>query len=279
MAYDEAARAIRGNHAKCNFPLPEEEERACAPSRHPRSGLATGSRYSAVGDDDDNTSRAIAFLNSAGHTTEEPLIPNPVAAIHKPSSGVALYMSDAVYIRAGDGEDVKEIVDEDGVLWEEEDREPTGLTPSGVGWTGGEEWMSVGRSVEMGPAKFLIAKGDEFPELGSIRQSLEIPADFADEDDIDDDLDDDVMILGTTPQFGSTPRHPHSVLGQGQRSSRLPPRLGVRTTVEVLVEADETDDSDSDPGDDLMLGMSPDVPGHGWEGYLAEVTHATERGM
>lgn len=55
--------------------------------------------------------------------------------------------------------------------------------------------------------------------------------------------------------------------------------MGVRTTVEVLVEADETDDSDSDPGDDLMLGMSPDVPGHGWEGYLAEVTHATERGM
>ena len=186
-------------------------------------------------------------------------------------------MSDAVYIPAGDGEEVEEIVDEDGVLWENDDREPTGLTPSGVGWTGGSEWMSVGRSVEMGTAKFLIAKGDEFPELGSIRQTLEIPADFADEDDIDDDLDDDVMILGTTPQFGSTPRHPHSVLGQGQRPSRLPTRLGMRTTVEVLVEADETDDFDSSSDDDLMLGMSPDVQGH-WEGYRTEVTHATEGG-
>jgi hypothetical protein len=216
-------------------------------------------------------------LNSAEHVPEEPLIPNPLAALHKPSSGGALFMSDAVYIPAGDGEEVKEIVDEDGVLWENDDREPTGLTPSGVGWTGGSEWMSVGRSVEMGTAKFLIAKGDEFPELGSIRQTLEIPADFADEDDIDDDLDDDVMILGTTPQFGSTPRHPHSVLGQGQRPSRLPTRLGMRTTVEVLVEADETDDFDSSSDDDLMLGMSPDVQGH-WEGYRTEVTHATEGG-
>lgn len=290
MAYDQAARAIRGSHAKCNFPLPEEEEQlayAQPQSRQPRGGQATsGSRYSARGapsptaDHEDKEVPSIAFLNSAGHTSEEPLIHNPLAAaIHKPSTGGALYMSEAMYIPVADAEEAKDIVDVDGVLWERDDREPTGLTPSGGGWTGGAEWMSVGRSVDMGAAKFLIAKGDEFPEMGSIRHTLEIPADFADEEDIDDDLDDDVMILGTTPQFGSTPRHPHSVLGQNQRSSRVPTRMGVRTTtVEVLVEAEETDEFDSSSDDDLMLGMSPDVQGHGWEGYRAEVTHATGRG-
>jgi hypothetical protein len=285
MAYDQAARAIRGNQAKCNFPLPEEEEQqayAQAHVRQPRGGQATGSRYSARGGHehgkDEETGPAIAFLNTSGQVSEEPLIHNPLAALHKPSSAGALYMSEAMYIPVGDTEDGKQPEDSDGVLWEKEDREPTGLTPSGGGWTGGAEWMSVGRSVEMSTAKFLIARGDDFPEMGSIRHTLEIPADFADDDDIEDDLDDDVMILGTTPQFGSTPRHPHSVLGQSQRPSRLASRMGVRTTVEVLVEADETDDFDSSDDDSLMLGMSPDVQGHGWEGYRAEVAHATGRG-
>lgn len=297
MAYDHAARAIRGAQAKCNFPLPEEEEQAYAQphsqARQPRSDVV-GSRYSArhAPEEQEGSGTAIAFLNTTGQATEEPLIHNPLAALHKPSSGGALYMSEAMYIPSGSQEAAVVAVDADGnliaaqdsdgdgALWERDDREPTGLTPSGGGWTGAAEWMSVGRSVEMGSAKFLIARGSndaDFPEMGSIRQTLEIPADFATgDDDYDDDLDDDVMILGTTPQFGSTPRHPHSVLGHGHgRGSRLPTRMGVRTTVEVLVEEAETDEFDSSEDDSLMLGMSPDVTGHGWEAYRSEVTHAS----
>jgi len=310
MAYDHAARAIRGAQAKCNFPLPEEEEHAYAQAhgngRVPRGEGAMGSRYSTrhahedlgvgVGVGVGGSGTAIAFLNTAGHATEEPLIHNPLAALHKPSSEGSLYVSEAMYIPSGAGsqegasegagagregvdEDANPVADHhpdsaDDVLWEKDGRDPTGLTPSGSGWTGAAEWMSVGRSVEMG--KFLVANRvgstDDFPEMGSIRQTLEIPSDFADDDDVDDDLDDDVMILGTTPQFGSTPRHPHSALGRG---SRLPTRVGVRTTVEVLVEADESDEFDSSDDDSLMLGMSPDVQGHGWEAYRSEVTHAS----
>ena len=46
--------------------------------------------------------------------------------------------------------------------------------------------------------------------------------------------------------------------------------------LEVLVEADESDEFDSSDDDSLMLGMSPDVQGHGWEAYRSEVTHASQ---
>jgi len=52
---------------------------------------------------------------------------------------------------------------------------------------------------------------DSFHDIGSMRATLEIPAEYGgDGDDEDyDNLDEDAMILGTTPQFGSTPRYPH----------------------------------------------------------------------
>jgi hypothetical protein len=280
-AYDQAARAIRGSQAKCNFPLPEEEDQqqVHVQQRQQRTSHVERQRYSTRDQtreqtEDEQAGPTIAFLGPSGQPPEEPLIHNPLAALHKPSSAGALYMSEAMYIPIAD-EEGKLGLDEEGNLWEKGDREPTGLTPSGGGWSGGSEWMSVGRSVEMG-AKFLVTQSDAFPEMGSIRHTLEIPADFADDDDIDDDLDDDVMILGTTPQFGSTPRHPHSTLGQGHpRPSRMSTRMGVRTTVEVVVEEHTDDEFDSSDDDSLVMGMSPDVQEHGWAGYQPqEVTHA-----
>ena len=301
-AYDQAARAIRGNQAKCNFPLPEEEEeqqhlaaqkqsrashadqRRQTPEKHSR-----GNRDHHQEDDIAGTS-SISFMEPA-NVPEEALIHNPLAAIHKPSG--VLCMSEAMYIPGGT-EDAPLGAEEAEVEPWEEAREPTGLTPKGGGWMG-PEWMPksiamssgmslgsmpFGRSVEMGAElqhRFLGQGYDTFTDMGSIRQTLEIPADFADEDDVDDELDDDVMILGTTPQFGSTPRHPHSVLGgnptgvqdkgPGARRTRMATRM---RTVAVVVQEQTDDDFDDSSDDDCMLGMSPDVAEHGFSSFAAQ---------
>jgi hypothetical protein len=123
-------------------------------------------------------------------------------------------------------------------------KQPSGMTPQGNGWMG-PEWsaglpQSIGRgagfslgtspfgkSVDMAEASHRLMHGhhagqhaltgvpgngasfyhDGFHDIGSMRATLEIPAEYDEEDY--DDLDEDAMILGTTPQFGSTPRHPH----------------------------------------------------------------------
>lgn len=145
--------------------------------------------------------------------------------------------------------------------------------------------MPFGRSVEMGdgPQKFMGLGYETLNDMGSIRQTLEIPADFADDGAHDDDLDDDVMILGTTPQFGSTPRHPNSVLGGeagpsagtcdqtgatwgtkvplAGRRTRMATRMGVQAVAVMVQEEEEHDDEYDESSDDdsCMLGMSPDV--------------------
>lgn len=84
----------------------------------------------------------------------------------------------------------------------------------------------------------------------------------------DDNLDD-VMILGTTPQFGSTPRYPHmggaslkrpafytSAAGAaaGYGSNGAIPGL---TNIHQTEGGDEEEEDDS--SDDEMMGMSPDM--------------------
>jgi hypothetical protein len=317
-AYDQAARAIRGNQAKCNFPLPEEEEHnqhhhhQQAQPRHQRGPVdnrrqnyerqARGTRDQ-LPEEEDADGGSIAFLNP-GITPEEPLIHNPLAAIHKPSSTGVLCMSEAMYIPGGMAEDGSHDVIEtkNEGSWEEQ-REPTGLTPNGGGWMG-PEWipktmnmsggasmgmgMPFGRSVEMGVDvhnKFVAAGYDTFTDMGSIRHTLEIPAEFAEDNDVDDDLDDDVMILGTTPQFGSTPRHPYSALGNpgmekggaaAGRKTRMATRMGVRAMAVVVQE--ETDgDFESTDDDSCMLGMSPDVAEHGFSTFSAQQAEISAR--
>jgi len=139
---------------------------------------------------------------------------------------------------------------------------------------------------------------DTFADIGSIRTTLEIPADFAVAAAEDaDDLDDDVMILGTTPQFGSTPRYPGAggagsvalgynnpsmLLRQAQhaRVSAAAVRLNSQGTAGTahtvpgahaagpkgipahqhhLDEDDDNEDDEDDSSDDEMLGMSPET--------------------
>jgi len=251
---------------------------------------------------------SISFLNPSS-VPEEALIHNPLAAIHK-TSGV-ICMSEAMCIPGGSTGDegpLAEVAAEQSDMepWEAA-REPTGLTPKGGGWMG-PEWlpksmnmsgganvgsMPFGRSVEMSadlPQKFLASGYDTFTDMGSIRQTLEIPADFVEESDPDDDLDDDVMILGTTPQFGSTPRHPHSVLGGSKEFKHLgsdkgepgekKTRMTTRMRAMAVVVQEETEDDDYDDSSDdnsCMLGMSPDVAEHGFSSFGAQHAEVSAR--
>ena len=129
---------------------------------------------------------------------------------------------------------------------------------------------------------------DGFADIGSMRATLEIPAEYGgDHDYDDDDLDDDAMILGTTPQFGSTPRHPHpnginpaqamlrqkqaaavaaAVRAQGQQpsnqqSQKMQQQQQYAGQFGHHHEHDDDDEDSSDDNDANMLGMSPDMAG------------------
>ena len=152
-AYDQAARAIRGNQAKCNFPLPEEEEiqqqqlqqkqQKVAHVDARREMYTRSSRGKPVQHQEEHVEDAnlttISFLNPSTSLQEEPLIHNPLVAMQK-SSGIVC-MSEAMYIPGGTADELAAQPEEQpvGVPWEE-GREPTGLTPKGGGWMG-PEWM------------------------------------------------------------------------------------------------------------------------------------------
>lgn len=329
-AYDAAARAIRGNQAKCNFPLPEEEEyqaqqaqqaaEAAGPSGAAlptagAAGVAATAPVPARPTSSGGAAKSVASAPPPVGSLDDTLIHNPLAAMHK-SAGIQP-ISEAMSIPSC-------VPDDDGVMngWGGEQgvdqlRQPSGLTPKGNGWMG-PEWSTdlprsigpgtgfslgtspFGRSVDMAEAAHRLMQGhamgggagyDTFADIGSMRTTLEIPAEYAVDEDYDD-LDDDAMVLGTTPQFGSTPRHPHA---QGVNPAQAMLRQKHAAAVAAAVRAagnntqnqqnhhhghygsspagamaiqgggvhdgDHEEDDSSDEDDALMLGMSPDMAG------------------
>jgi len=96
--------------------------------------------------------------------------------------------------------------------------------------------------------------------------------------------------LGTTPQFGSTPRHPHSVLGGSKEFKHLgsdkgepgekKTRMTTRMRAMAVVVQEETEDDDYDDSSDdnsCMLGMSPDVAEHGFSSFGAQHAEVSAR--
>jgi hypothetical protein len=217
-AYDQAARAIRGAQAKCNFPLPEEEEyqaqQAAAaaeaagnlhtPLGGLRRSLSTGSVDDLSPGDCDLTPGALVV----GSMDAETLIHNPLAA-NNPNG--LLMVSEAMSIPGGSpaggapGADMPGRGCGRGAAggpgshdWKGK-RQSTGLTPKGTAWAG-PDWgpQSVGRgaggagfslgtspfgkSVDMAEAAQRLmaphAGLDVFSDVGSMRQTLTLPAEY-----------------------------------------------------------------------------------------------------
>lgn len=177
-AYDQAARAIRGNQAKCNFPLPEEEEfqQQQAAAAAAAGGAGEGGSAGASspmpscppssGGGGTRASIASAPVEPIGSVDEHTLINNPLAAMH--SAGIIVPITEAMCIPAGtEGDAVNGGSAASGIIilpgdgntmnntininttthgastaWkaQEHKRQPTGLTPKGGGWVG-PDWM------------------------------------------------------------------------------------------------------------------------------------------
>lgn len=226
-AYDQAARAIRGAQAKCNFPLPEEEafqaaQAAAAAHRGSNDHAAAASRAAAAAAHAQGN-----HLDAAQSIPEEALIENPLAN-DNPGGAVVLTghrlaalvgtsprtpLSSSTYFQAewmaaavagpagmSSPSEAQHIVQ--SASGEEAPHE---LASS---WCEGKS-IPYGTSIDMQEAVQLMLQGSHAHDLsdidvGSLKYPLELPVDYQlPADDDDDDLDDDVMVLGTTPQFGS----------------------------------------------------------------------------
>ena len=176
-AYDQAARAIRGAHAKCNFPLPEEEEFQAA------QAAAAGAEEAAVAGPDssggggaEGAVTGSSTADAAPATSEQELVHNPLAA------AAATAITEAMSIPGG--------VAEPGLP--AADRQAAGMAAKPGAW-GGPEWMATslktgaglslgtspfGKSIDMGEmASALLAEGhqlDSLSDMGSLRQQLEL---------------------------------------------------------------------------------------------------------
>lgn len=164
-AYDQAARAIRGVHAKCNFPLPEEEA------------------YQAQ-------------LQASQQESWQHGQASPTSQVVPAASHAAF--SEAVCIPGGASE--------------QHAHQPQSVVqgPEWMAQSLGKGGLSLGtspmiRSYDMGYISTRMMEcEDAFSDMGSLKQNLELPPEYAYDEDEDSELDD-AMVLGSTPTFGSTP--------------------------------------------------------------------------
>lgn len=126
-----------------------------------------------------------------------------------------------------------------------------------------------GKSVDMvDMCKQLMEAGgcDALSNIGSLRNELELPSQYAhhaEDDHYAEDLDDEVMILGTTPSFSSG-KFDASVMDL----MHAPPIQTGNLGIGKAHGAQEESDSD----DDQLMGMSPDGMGFspGFASYLTQ---------
>ncbi|KAK9836221.1 hypothetical protein WJX84_001543 [Apatococcus fuscideae] len=236
---EEAAQASRPEGAGTPAPTPEKPIKQEKPPKEPRSSDATPRRVTkpskkaaeaaAAGR---NQEAAQAEKNKEAGSSlgmgslEDPLIQNPGVA--RDHSG-AIAMSDAMTIRPwGLGGDQPRPIQanmpsmhsgftpQEGAApsWYSEAWPPArlsagsrphhGLMPIGM--------SPMGKSVDMVDlAQQLMDSGmaTDPLDMGSLRADLDLPPSLhgmQDDGDGDDELDEDVMILGSTPKFGSTPQ-------------------------------------------------------------------------
>jgi len=118
-----------------------------------------------------------------------------------------------------------------------------------------------GKSVDMVDmcTQLMEAGCDPLSNLGSLKNELMLPPMFRNTDLDDDDLDD-MMMLGTTPNFGITPgdRNGRSSAANAVRTGTTPPSgMFVRDNGSL---GDIFNSGTLGDDDDDLMGMSPDLP-------------------
>lgn len=284
-AYDAAARAIRGPAARCNFPLPDElsaqqmvpvpkcEEERRKPIEKasgegkppaPRSKAPKGTRKPKKAD----------VVNNTGLLDDSLIQPLYNGMNASDITGV-MAVSDALSIPGLPGNGTSPSAYMQMKL-------KSGLTPSNK-WSG-PEWppsgslgslgvspklmfgsSPFGKSVDMVDVctQLMEAGGcDPLSTIGSMKNDLMLPPQFLDEPGADDELDE-MMMLGTTPNFGTTPsdffQSPPKSCSLGKNAFAK----GIFANERNLPAVNDIGDSSgvgNEISDDDLMGMSPDLP-------------------
>lgn len=289
-AYDAAARSIRGPAARCNFPLPEElsaqqaeatakaeselAKKARGEERSPRAttsgmaGLATLPDPILAQAEPDAGAEPSKAKEAEGSPLglDDPLIQSPAGALGAADIHGAMSVTDMaaplLMMPGSAAFDAKK----DGILPSPDDAHlsllgslplpewpPGGSMGSGMfmGMSPGFFGASpLGKSVDMIDicTQMLLPGSDPLSNLGSLKNDLLIPPTFKGHDTDDGDLDD--LMLGTTPNLGSTP----NMFNQSAANAVRP---GASAFCSNICDADLLHGLDDD---DELMGMSPDIP-------------------
>ncbi|KAL0028590.1 hypothetical protein WJX79_003897 [Trebouxia sp. C0005] len=221
-AYDSAARAIRGSAARCNFPLEEGQEcpaPAPIPNPPPRSIAAPKKKVERTANKPKTTPPATVADDNLplASSLDMPLIQNNMLGA-RDATGV-MSISEAMMIPA----QFNPMLSPGQVGRAQQMNMPTNVPPVNKtegNWNGSNWPVSNGRAtrLSMGTSPFgrsvdmvdmatqlMEAGGRDTMDMGSLRQELQLPHHFI-MGGSDLDLDEDIMMLGSTPQLGSTPK-------------------------------------------------------------------------
>lgn len=301
-AYDAAARSIRGPAARCNFPLADElsaqqplptpiseetrrkpaSERAAGEGKAPtpRSKAPKGTR---------RTKKSEAAASNSG-LLDDSLIQPLFNGMNASDITGVMPVSDAMSIPALNGSSPTAYM---------QMKLKTGLTPPAK-WSG-PEWppsgslgslgvspkltfgsSPFGKSVDMVDVctQLMEAGGcDPLSTIGSMKNDLMLPRQFLDDPNADDELDE-MMMLGTTPNFGTTPSDFfQSPPTSSQFSNKNTFAKGIFANDRSLISDLGDGSGIGNLSDDDLMGMSPDLPsmiispglsGSGFQDFIAQ---------
>lgn len=295
-AYDSAARAIRGSAARCNFPLEEGQEcpaPAPIPNPPPRSTAAPKKKVERTPNKPKTMPPATVADDNLpmASSLDMPLIQNNMLGA-RDATGV-MSISEAMMIPA----QFNPTLSPGQAGRTQQMNMPSNVTSASrveSNWTGSNWPASSGRvaGLSMGTSPFgrsvdmvdmatqlMEAGRRDTMDMGSLRQELQLPHHFI-TGDTDNDLDEDIMMLGSTPQLGSTPKEWRMATAARPRAPPKPPtpttqpqaqqqqqrahhltqlaqQQGMLPPSQQPTPTPPTDQSAAD-FDDHMMGMSPE---------------------
>ncbi|GAX73078.1 hypothetical protein CEUSTIGMA_g531.t1 [Chlamydomonas eustigma] len=297
-AYDAAARGIRGPAARCNFPLPEElsaqQAEALAKAeqdlaKRNKNFTSPEPRPSAASPSAEKKAPAKLALRKAKRGMEdsgaadEPLILSPHGVLGAADIHGVMSMTDALTLppmltahamtmglgalnhteetAAAAAAPSSSTVDVNSLFPEWPPAGSLGTSHLMMGLSPGFNNSPFGKSLDMVDmcSQLMQAGCDPLSNLGSLKNDLLLPPNYKNAEDEGDELDDDLMLLGTTPNIGSATVGMSAVAQAGHTTSV------VRLSSAAFARGSGVSDAMCglgrvlDEEDDLM-GMSPDLP-------------------